>query len=52
MALLGNLKKSFREQLDCTVYGNEEILGTLWVWGSEVQVNLKDGLLLAKGKMD
>jgi len=28
---------------------NKEILGTLWVWGREVQVNLKDDLLLAKG---
>jgi len=34
------------------VFGNKEILGTLWFWGSEVQVNFKDGLLLAKGKMD
>jgi len=34
------------------VYGNKEILETLWGWGKEVQVNLKDGLFLAKGKMD
>jgi len=26
-----------------------EILETLWFWGREVQVNLKDDLLLAKG---
>jgi len=29
--------------------GNKEILETLWGWGTEVQVNLKDDLLLAKG---
>ena len=28
--------------------GNKDILETLWGWGSKVQVNLKDELLLAK----
>jgi len=28
---------------------NKEILETLWCWGKEIQVNLKDDLLLAKG---
>jgi len=28
--------------------GYKEILETLWGWGREVQVNLKDDLLLAK----
>jgi len=30
-------------------HGNKEILETLWGCGREVQVNLKDDLLLAKG---
>jgi len=29
--------------------GNKEILETLWSWGTEVQINLKHDLLLAKG---
>jgi len=29
--------------------GNKEILEKLWGWGREVQVNLKEDLLLAKG---
>jgi len=29
--------------------GRKEILKILWVWGREVQVNLIDDLLLAKG---
>jgi hypothetical protein len=32
--------------------GNKEILETLWCWGREVPVNLKDDLLLAKGRLD
>ena len=27
---------------------NKQILEKLWIWGTEVQVNLKDDLLLAK----
>jgi hypothetical protein len=29
--------------------GNKKILKKLWVWVREVQVNLKDDMLLAKG---
>jgi hypothetical protein len=28
--------------------GKKEILETLWVWGREVQINLKDDLLIKK----
>jgi len=30
--------------------GKREILEKLWFWGREVQTNLKDSLLLAKGR--
>jgi endo-1,4-beta-D-glucanase Y len=32
------------------IIGNKDILEKLWSWGREVQVNLKDDLLLAKGR--
>jgi len=30
--------------------GHMKTLDTLWVWGREVQVNLKDDMLLSKGR--
>jgi hypothetical protein len=30
--------------------GNKEILGTVWGWGRQLQVNVKDNLLLAKDR--
>jgi len=30
---------------------NKEMIDTIWGWGKEVQLNLKDYLLLAKGFM-